>query len=1461
MPQYILTISHKGKLEKLLITPGKKWVIKAQPGAQYQIDHPDEEALAKITAKLEQDQLVVDLANEDFPTVIIEDYGVYYPKNVAVSLSEKSAILGATENPIILAATDSTSLSMANVALGVGAVAGATLLGSHLFDRGRPSASKSTQKQEAKDMQNVTDNTATTPADNKPIGENNGTSSKPDDTNKLTEVITPTAVNILLNPLSEDGTIHANEFGDKVVISGKLVADREITSGKVAVKLGDTFYPAELNADNTAFRVEIMGKQFDKRNHIDVFAEVNDGDALGKISLTQYYDIVGLVASKIEIDPIDQDDLINRSSVISNGEEKATLTISGKVSNDDPNALAKVGDIVTLTTGESVFSGALYEESGELRFSIAVDTHNLLSHQRIKATVATQDAAGNTQTGTAYREYTADIDLTQPTITINPITPNDNVINQKEAEMTTTTLSGKVANVDKDVDNLSVSIEIAGEKRVAAYDAQHHTWSLEVAMAELVALAHNGAEPNITAHVEVTDRAGNTQSNQTMYNFGVDTVLNEPRLSFNDVTDHNIINVEESRAATTTLSGTVELDADVNLDKLIITVAVGDEKLPAIFNKADKSWNLVVETEKLIALTDNTEGQKSVTVTISVEDLAGNTKEISVGHQFVVENVATIDIEQIGENFTTNLSKSTRIYGNIEFDGVYALGKNNYQVKWINLNIGEKSYSAGFNSKEKSFFVDIDNAELASLHGKSISVDFVNPSDSDLAPKMFAYRLEAGGAGDYAIRKTVEMPRVKTLTLTTSDNNASILNSGDSSYTVNKPNADTITIHGTVGGVAKEHDVVEITVGDKTYSTQVTAENRFSVNALAQDLQYGDGKVRAVLKTQDLSGKEIQATDVEFYARPNAVSSDNVTPHEKVTDPKIDHTQSDYNFPYFIKQVANNLEIDRSAFGETRVVKYQFVDAKDIVNGKITTTQNPNIQGSSSTEPNSFVDYSDAHKNTIRAVYNKIGEFINVQFIEVPTSEKTLELGEGTRLFRAKLAGSFANSSAFAFPNGDLIWNDTEGWHSGDGKNAFTSYTAFHEITHTLWMVHSKNDWTGQPKPNMEYEDSSEFTNMSYRTASTNDYRSLRLFDLAFLHYRYGVNKTQRTDNNIYSFKDYNIVAADGGRYIWDGGGVDTFDASAEKEGVNVNLTPGSWIYRGNELNRYFVVKGAENFTRAQFFEMPENTDFYTNFEGIDVKINTWYKNKNIIHYNAEYTEGQAFIGFGTQIENLIGSAHDDVLTGNKADNNIQGGAGDDVIKGGEGNDYLDGGLGNDILAGEAGNDVYLVDSLLDKVIEEFNQGTDTVLSLVDYTLTNNVENLQLLGTTASKATGNALDNILTANNIGNILEGGDGNDRLIGGLGADTLTGGNGKDVFVFNTLLNGSVDTITDFNITDDMIALSKAIFNVTADNLGDHIQYDRISGKLSYDADGQGEAQAIHFANLAPNLDEQMIMYEII
>jgi Ca2+-binding RTX toxin-like protein len=119
------------------------------------------------------------------------------------------------------------------------------------------------------------------------------------------------------------------------------------------------------------------------------------------------------------------------------------------------------------------------------------------------------------------------------------------------------------------------------------------------------------------------------------------------------------------------------------------------------------------------------------------------------------------------------------------------------------------------------------------------------------------------------------------------------------------------------------------------------------------------------------------------------------------------------------------------------------------------------------------------------------------------------------------------------------------------------------------------------------------------------------------------------------------------------------------------------------------------------------------------------------------------------------------------------------------------------------------VDNTADIITENLNEGTDVVFSSVTYTLTTNIENLTLQGTTAINGIGNNLNNIITGNTADNVLTGGLGNDTLIGGAGADTLIGGYGNDTLYLG-LNDNAVDKVnyTNGDATDTVYQFVRGV-----------------------------------------------------
>jgi len=153
---------------------------------------------------------------------------------------------------------------------------------------------------------------------------------------------------------------------------------------------------------------------------------------------------------------------------------------------------------------------------------------------------------------------------------------------------------------------------------------------------------------------------------------------------------------------------------------------------------------------------------------------------------------------------------------------------------------------------------------------------------------------------------------------------------------------------------------------------------------------------------------------------------------------------------------------------------------------------------------------------------------------------------------------------------------------------------------------------------------------------------------------------------------------------------------------------------------------------------------------------------------------------FGNEGKDLLnGGDGNDTLYGGLSDDIANGGAGVDIIYGDDGNDKLDGGAGNDTMYGGTGDDQYTVDSQGDVIVEAAGQGYDTILTSVNYTLSDSVfvEQLTARSNAGLTLTGNFLDNRINGGGGADSLFGMDGNDTIFGGLGTDRIEGGNGND------------------------------------------------------------------------------------
>lgn len=231
----------------------------------------------------------------------------------------------------------------------------------------------------------------------------------------------------------------------------------------------------------------------------------------------------------------------------------------------------------------------------------------------------------------------------------------------------------------------------------------------------------------------------------------------------------------------------------------------------------------------------------------------------------------------------------------------------------------------------------------------------------------------------------------------------------------------------------------------------------------------------------------------------------------------------------------------------------------------------------------------------------------------------------------------------------------------------------------------------------------------------------------------------------ISSFSSAFALTVDGGE------GADNLNATANSTGVTLVGGTGNDTLTGGAGDDVLIGGGGTDIIDG-------GTGIDTNsFEGIGLGVTATVAADG--SGTAEYgAVNETFTG----IENLTGSANDDVL--------IATGVAANTLIGGDGNDILAGGGGTDIIDGGAGIDA--------NSFQGIGFGVTAVLA-ADGTGTADYGPVSETFTGIESLIGSENDDVFTVTGtIGRVLSGEGGNDLLIGGGGDDTLNGNDGNDI-----------------------------------------------------------------------------------
>jgi Ca2+-binding RTX toxin-like protein len=280
-----------------------------------------------------------------------------------------------------------------------------------------------------------------------------------------------------------------------------------------------------------------------------------------------------------------------------------------------------------------------------------------------------------------------------------------------------------------------------------------------------------------------------------------------------------------------------------------------------------------------------------------------------------------------------------------------------------------------------------------------------------------------------------------------------------------------------------------------------------------------------------------------------------------------------------------------------------------------------------------------------------------------------------------------------------------------------------------------------------------------------------------------------------------NPATFDGGNDVISGGeGNDTIDGEAGADDLRG--------YLGDD-----TVSGGDGNDIMRANPGADGTDVFNGGSGVDTATYEESPDPLTLSLDDQPNDGAggSADNIHTDVENLIGGANGDSLTGSDQPNSLDGGPGNDAVSGGAGadalhgdgdDDRLDGGTGPDDLSGGDGVDLADFSTRSAGVAVQL----DDVPGDGEFGENDNVH------ADVENVNGGGGPDTLIGSAASNALDGGAGEDYSDGGAGADTLTGGDAGDVL--RTRGSADPDTISCGPGPDFVVAKANDVINPDCD-----------------------------------------------
>lgn len=362
--------------------------------------------------------------------------------------------------------------------------------------------------------------------------------------------------------------------------------------------------------------------------------------------------------------------------------------ITGSVAN------AADGSLIQVTVGGKVFTGTVSGGS----FSITAKSTDLLglTDGNLTASVKVTTPTGNTVTDATHN---AIVNLTKlPVVNITSLFGNDGYLNLDEANLGQT-ISGTVTNLS----NGTIRVAIGGVMHDVA--VINGVWSLGLTTAELKGLG----DGSLTLTASVTDSAGNQATGSQVI---TSIVTNVPKITLNPLFGGNGLDLNDLLSQQFISGSVTNLVAGS-----LVKIALGGFNYTATVN-ADGTWKAALPTVDLQKLADGL-----LNVSVSVQDVAGNTATVAVTPSVAINTLPTLVVNSIfgdGGLSIADLLKAQVISGTTNDSGIGSK---------VTVTLGTHTYTATVGA-DKTWSVSVPTSDLSQLAdgNLTVGVSLTNPA-------------------------------------------------------------------------------------------------------------------------------------------------------------------------------------------------------------------------------------------------------------------------------------------------------------------------------------------------------------------------------------------------------------------------------------------------------------------------------------------------------------------------------------------------------------------------------------------------------------------------------------------------------------------------------------------------------------------------------------------------------------